>query len=252
MEEAHSVYELCNDVLGILKKSAETNSFKNKAEEIHFFKNVKVEPMKYLVYYTEVRFCELRMPKIGPKHQLQFLEEQLNKVNSFFNKYTEFLIYMEEGYTHLDKHYFTRKNTNNFPTIKSYPYFKDQKFNTSHDEILAKIKGFGLYVPYLIKKKKELQTTDNQARNNTLKWTGTYASFIELIYGCQVMGYFNHGILDIKTILQELGQFLDVPKGNPSRTYNEIKNRKSTRIKFFEEAGKKLLDKMDREDGIEE
>lgn len=245
---------LCSRTISGMRNALEDIGFENIDQEIYFFKKVKVIPMQYLIYYTEVRSCEIRMPKIGSLHQMGFLEKQVDKVNSFFATNTEFLIYLDQGYEHFDKHYFMRKHLNNTPVIKSYPYYKDPIFDTSHDGILARIRGLGLFTSYLKEKKKELKkktiTHSADKEKSKINWTGSYVGFVELVYGCGAMGYFNDGNIDIIKVIEILGDFLNIERGNSTRTYNELKNRKSSRIKFFEETGQKLLDKMDREDGL--
>lgn len=250
LDEANLGSTLCTQTIGKMKKAVVKYGFENKNAEINFFRSVKVIPMQYLIYYIEVRSCELLRPKIGEKYQQKFLEEQTEKVNRFFGKYTEFLIYIDQGYTHFDKLYFTRKYINHVPLVKSYPYYKDPIFNTSHDGILARIHGLGLFINYLKNEKRKLEKANGSNKQNPLNWTGSYAAFIEMIYGCEAMGYFNNGNIEISTIIEELSSFLNIPAGNSSRTFNEIKNRKQSRIKFYEETGQKLLEKMDREDGI--
>ncbi|WP_394331380.1 RteC domain-containing protein [Pseudotamlana agarivorans] len=39
-----------------------------------FFKSVKPHPMQFLIYYNELRSCELRMPKLGIESQLKYLK----------------------------------------------------------------------------------------------------------------------------------------------------------------------------------
>ena len=121
--------------------------------------------------------------------------------------------------------------------------------------MLAQFKAYGLAVVYLKDKLKRLNSSKNGKTINTkspeLFWTGSYAAFVELAYGLQTMGYFNNGNADIKRVIKGLGSFLQVTDGNHSRTYNELKSRKGSQIKFFEETGKKLLQKMDDEDGLD-
>ncbi len=255
LEQANLGYVLCTKTLGNLRKIIETQGLKTSEEEIYFFKSIKVEPMKYLIYYTEVRSCELRMPKAGKVQQLKYLNLQIKKVNTFFSRHAELLLYMENGHTHFDDYYFTRGHMEQTALIKSYPYYKDPLFNTSHDEIRARIKGLDLYVAYLKKKKENIEETRNK---NVLKkgfgklsWTGSYTAFVEMAYGCQAMGFFNNGNAGIIEIIEELGDFLNIDRGNPSRTYNEMKARKGSQIKFFEDTGQKLRRKMDDEDGLD-
>ncbi|MBW8244844.1 RteC domain-containing protein [Muricauda oceani] len=235
--------------LDIFKESVSKTGFESIEEEIAFFKAIKCQPMKYLILYTEIRSCEARMPKLDLKLQLSFLDKQTKKVNQFFTKHTEFIIYMNQGYTHLDEYYFTRKNQNKNAIVKSYPYYKDSIFNTSHDELWARIKGFNMYANY-IKKKKEFLKNCEGGKSSKLIWTGSYAAFVELIYGLQEMGTINNGNEKIKKVIEVLGDYLQVPRGNHSRTYSELKARKGTQVKFLEEATKKLRQKMADEDDV--
>ncbi|MDF4203840.1 RteC domain-containing protein [Maribacter sp. SA7] len=251
LDESNLTIALCAKTLGKLSRYVDEYGFESTKSEIEFFKTIKVIPMQYLIYYIEVRSCELRMPKIGRVSKLEFLQKQTEKINSFFAKHTEFLIYLDSNYEYLDKNYFTRKHLDKSPLVKSYPYYKDPKFNTSHGEILARLRGLGMFTNYLNEKIKKFGLLDTKDINNAvLNWTGSYSSFVELIYGCEAMGYFNNGNITITEIIEVLGDFLSIKRGNPSRTYNEIKNRKNSRIKFFNEAGQKLLNKMDKEDGV--
>ncbi|WP_299524805.1 RteC domain-containing protein [Winogradskyella sp.] len=180
LKRANAGIRAASFALDTFKEYVTKKGFDIIKDEISFFKSIKCQPMKYLIHYTEVRSCELRMPKSDMDRQLAFLAKQTKKINQFFSRHTEFLLYMEQGYTHFDEHYFTRKNLNNNPIVKSYPYYKDSVFNTSHDEIWARIKGLAMYANY-IKKKKEMFTHKiHQAGLEALKWTGSYAAFVEL------------------------------------------------------------------------
>lgn len=251
LEEANLVIALCTLSLAKFQKAVKKHGFQNIDEEIYFFKSVKVIPMQYLIYYTELRSCELGIPKGGDLFQIQFLEKLQEEVNLFFKKHKEFLVYTELKHTLLDKYYYTRKYLNKIQPIKTYPYYKDPNFNTSHDILLARVRGFELFINYINQRRLKIENRINDFIENKLIWTGTYAGFIEFVYGCQAMGYFNNGNTETSKIVEILGDFLGIEKGNPSRTYNEIKYRKSSRIKFFEETGQKLLSKMEDEDGLD-
>jgi hypothetical protein len=252
LEEANLVIALCTLSLAKFQKAVKVHGFKNIDMEINFFKSVKVIPMQFLVYYTELRSCELSMPRGSKLFQLQFLEKSEEKAHLFLNKHKEFFAYLKQEQTLLDRYYFTRKYLEKFQPIKTYPYYKDPSFNTSHDILLARIRGFELFIKYINQRKFKLEHTINDFIEKRLVWSGSYAGFIEFVYGCQAMGYFNDGNAETSKIVEILGDFLGIDRGNSSRTYNEIKNRKTSRIKFFEDTGQKLLDKMDNEDGIKQ
>lgn len=250
LEEANLVIALCTLSLAKLQKAVEKHGFKNIDKEIYFFKSVKVIPMQYLIYYTELRSCELSIPKGSDLLQIQFLEKQEEQINLFFDKHKEFFLYLELEHSLLDKYYYTRKYLNKMQPIKTYPYYKDPNFNTSHDILLARIRGFELFVNYIIQRKSKIENSTINYLEKKITWTGTYAGFIEFVYGCQAMGFFNNGNTQTSKIVEILGDFLGIERGNSSRTYNEIKFRKNSRIKFFEETGQKLLQKMEKEDGL--
>lgn len=251
LEEANLVIALCTLSLAKFQKAVEKYGFENIDKEISFFKSVKVIPMQYLIYYTELRTCELDMPVGGNLLQIQFLARQQEAVNQFFDEHKEFLVYLKLNHTLLDKYYYTRKYQNKIHPIKTPPYYKNPNFNTSHDALLARIRGFELFIKYVNLRKFKIENKINDFIEKQLIWSGTYAGFIEFVYGCQAMGYFNNGNAETNKIIQVLGTFLGIDKGNPSRTYNEIKARKGSRIKFFEETGQKLLRKMEDEDGLD-
>ena len=251
LEEANFVIALCTLSLVKFQKAIDKYGFQNIDKEIYFFKSVKVIPMQYLIYYTELRSCELSIPKSGDLFQIQFLEKLEEEVNLFFNKHKEFLVYLELEHTLLDKYYYTRKYLNKIQPIKTYSYYKDPNFNTSHDILLARVRGFELFVNYINQRKLNIEHKINDFIEKKLIWSGTYVGFIEFVYGCQAMGYFNNGNAETSKIVEILGDFLGIDKGNPSRTYNEIKARKGSRIKFFEETGQKLFRKMEDEDGLD-
>lgn len=192
LEEANLVIALCTLSLVKFQKAVEKHGFQNIDKENSFFKSVKVIHMQYLIYYTELRSCELNMPKGGKLLQIQFLETLEEKNNKFFNKHKEFLVYLELEHTLLDKYYYTCKYLNKIESIKTYPYFKDPKFNTSHDTLLARIHGFELFSKYIIQRKFKIEHTINNFIEKKLIWSGSYAGFIEFIYGCQAKGYFNN------------------------------------------------------------
>ena len=251
LEEANLVIALCTRSLAKLQKAVEKYGFKNIDKEIYFFKFIKVIPMQYLIYYTERRSCELSIPKGGNLFQMQFLEKLEEEVNLFFNKHKEFIVYLELEHSLLDKYYYTRKYLDKIQPIKTYPYYKNPNFNTSHDILLARIRGLGLFVNYINQRRLKLENRTQDFIEKNLIWTGPYSALVEMLYGCQSMGYFNNGNISTNQIIEAFCVFLNLKKGNSSRTYNEIKARKGSRIKFFDEAGKKLLDKMDEEDGLD-
>ena len=240
LKKSNEGIHLSNNALYLLKKIVEKNGFKSIEEEIYFFKKVKSEPLSHLVYFSEVRSCELLMPKIGLGNQLNFLEKKIKRINKFFNRNWDFVHYMEQELTYLDIQYFTRSNQV-FP-LYSLPEscYLDPKFFTSHDMLWARIKGMNKFIIYLQERINQLKLHKHKALQlgkpkKTLVWSASKAALTELIYALYSSSAVNHGKEDIKGIATAFEDLFNIRLDNIYKTYAEIKSRKDSKTRFLEE-----------------
>lgn len=253
LKKSNEGIHLCNNALYLLKEIVEKHGFEHIKAEIHFFKKIKAEPLSFLVYFSEVRSCELLMPKIGVNNQLSFLKKKIRRINKFFNRNWDFVHYMEQELTYLDKQYFTRENQE-FP-VYSLPEacYLDPKFFTSKDMLWARVKGmnhFSTYVKNLIKEI-ELQNKDQHPQHQfakPLQWTSSKAALTELIYALYATRAINNGKDNIKSIATKFEMLFDINLDNLYKTYFEIKARKGRRTRFLEELVERFNEKMENDD----
>ena len=242
----------CNKTLAELKEIVDKKDFNTVPEEIDFFKNVKPIPMSLLIYFTEVRSCELRMPKAGNTYKIQFLQKELRKINKFFHRNADFVHYMEQGYSYLDHQFFTRNHRNNFPFTPMTDYYQFPEFSTSQDMLWAKVKAMYRFIHYIRQALKRLKVHDSdifeEKKHKVLVWTGPKTALTELIYALFSNGAINHGAADINTITDSFEDFFNIKLENVYKTYSEIKARKSSKTKFLEELTLNLQQKIARED----
>ena len=243
---------LCNKTLTNLKEIVDKNDFNTVPEEIDFFKNIKPVPMSLLIYFTEVRSCELRMPKAGNTYKVEFLQKELRKINKFFYRNADFVHYMEQGYSYLDHQFFTRNHRDNFPFTPMTDYYQFPEFSTSQDMLWAKVKAMYRFINYIRQALKRLKVDDSdifeEKKHKVLVWTGPKTALTELIYALFSNGTINHGAADINTITTSFEDFFNIKLDNIYKTYTEIKARKSSKTKFLEELTLNLQQKMYRED----
>lgn len=243
---------LCNENLTNLKEIVDKNDFNTIPEEIEFFKNVKPIPMSTLIFLTEVRSCELRIPKAGNSYKVEFFQKELRKINKFFYKNTDFVHYMEQGYNYLDHQFFTRNHRNNFPFTPMTDYYQFPEFSTAQDMQWAKVKAMYRFIHYIRQELKKLKVEDaeifEEKKHKVIVWTGPKAALTELIYALFSNGTLNHGAADIHTITASFEDFFNIKLDNVYKTYTEIKTRKSSRTKFLEELTLNLQQKMAKED----
>jgi len=254
LKKADMSIPICNKALSLLQDMVEKQDFETTQLEIIFFKNVKVIPMSYLIYFSEARVCELQMPKAGKAYQLRFLEKEIRKINKFFSKNSDFVHYMEQGHSYLDHQFFTRNHRNNFPFTPMINYYQYPEFTTSHDMLWAKVQAMYRYIHYIREAIQKVKPGSNQLYNEKkhklLLWTASKTALIELIYALYSDSALNHGAVELSTITSSFEDFFNVKLDNVYKTYSEIKARKGSKTKFLEELMIKLQQKMNQDDAV--
>jgi hypothetical protein len=252
LKKATGGIDLCNKTVSKLKEIMEQNDFETVPDEIDFFKNIKPLPMSYLIYYTEVRSCELRKPKTGTSYQIEFFEKEMRKINKFFSRNRDFVNYMEQGNSYIDHQFFTRNPGNNFPFTPMTDYYQYPEFSSSHDMLWSKIKAMYRFIHYIRESMQKLNAGNEilfeEKKHKVLAWTAPKTALTELIYALHSNGALNYGAADINTIAASFEDFFNIKIDNIYKTYTEIKERKSSRTKFLEELMVNLRQKMNEED----
>ena len=244
---------LCRKLLAIFKKEIVSNDFNSIEDEIDFFKNTKQVPLTQLIYFSEIRLFEMHFPKANIEIQRKFIKKKLNELNTFFLYNIDFGQYIESGYTHFDKQYFTREFLDNFPITSSKFYFQDPEFSTPKDMLLGEFKAYGQFILYLQNRligKATSRKENNLDPNNhiSLQWTSSKVALTELIYALHHNRVINNGNTDIKEIALALQQLLNFDLGEFYKTFAEIKSRKLSRTKFLDELAAGLQAQMDSSD----
>lgn len=252
LKKSESGIRLCNEVLSQLQYRVEKEDFEDTPSEIDFFRNIKPFPMSYLIYFTEVRTCELTIPKAGACHKIRFLEKEIKKVNKFFTQNNDFVHYMEQNHNYLDHQFFTRNFRNNFPFTPTINYYQYPEFATSHDMLWAKVQALYRFIHYIRERLKELQPGNaslySEKQHKVLLWSGSKTALVELIYAIYSTGDLNHGAIDLQTIRTCFEDFFNIKLDNIYKTYSEIKARKGNRLKYLNELAQQLEQKMLRDD----
>jgi hypothetical protein len=252
LKKATDGIHLCNKTLADMKERVDQNDFETTPDEIDFFKNIKPLPMSYLIYFTELRSCELRKPKAGTSYQIEFFDKEMRKINKFFSRNLDFVNYMEQGYTYIDHQFFTRNPGNSFPFTPMTAYYQYPEFSSSHDMLWAKIKAMYRFIHYIREAMQKLNAGNamlfDEKKHKVLLWTAPKTALTELIYALYSNGALNHGAADINTIAASFEDFFNIKIDNIYKTYSEIKERKSSKTKFLEELMLNLQQKIHKED----
>jgi len=245
--------KICKFVLQQLQELVSNNTFNSQSEEIEFFKTIKPNVVSKLIYYIEYFNIQSKKPKGIKKLQIKYLNEQILKLQEYYNLNMEFCHYYLKKDTNLDKQYFLRRNKKVRLNIESYHFFTDQNFSTSHDHTVATIMAYENLISQLHTDINNLKTinmdttTANKAfhEHHNLHWTATKTDLIELIYAIHSSGAINNGNVDIKDIAITFQELFNIELGDYYRAFLAMRIRKTGRTKFMHTLTEQLEKYMD-------
>jgi len=251
--------ELC---IALVKETLESirtvvldKGFKNKEDEIEFFKEIKPIIYSKLIYYVKLFGIESKRPRGSGKSQIKYLNRHIDRLQVYFNDNLEFYHYYRRGATSLDENYFIRGKSNIRLFPDTFHFFTDKYFSTSHDCTVATIMAYDMLIVYL---KKEIDNLENKngmetvinpfQKQSRLFWTANKTDLIELIYALQSSGAINSGTADIKEVASACEHIFNIDLGDFYRTFLEIKSRKINQTKFIDNIKESLLKRIEDSD----
>lgn len=250
---AEAAIKILITTLEKLKTFFVTYEFRNKSEEIDFFKHIKPQFVYKLIYYNEVYNIETNTPYGGEKILRKFYNAELEKLKVYFDENLDFYKYYRTGSDYLDKKYFLRGRHDIRLTLDSFYFQADHRFTTSHDFKVAKIMANDLIQVFLegeIHKleKRSISVGGAETIMGKQKWTGSKVALVELIYALHAEGVFNNGASDLKDVASFFESVLNVELGQFHRVFLEMRLRKSDRTKFLSALRETLVRRMDEVD----
>ncbi len=231
-----------------LRREVIQNGFHSIPEEIHFFKHTKPQIFSKLIYYVKLFNIESKRPRSSSKFQVKYLNNQINKLQVYFNDNLEFYHYYRRGSTSLDEQYFVRGKSDLRSSTESFHFFTDEQFSTCQDSTVATIMAYDMLIVYLQQEIETLETNTDNTKLNAMKqssklfWTGSKTELIELIYALHSSGTINSGTSDIKELASLFEQIFNIELGNYYHTFIEIRARKCSKTKFLD----KLIEALNR------
>lgn len=238
--EASLVYE---DAFLRLKKFIIAYTFRNENEEIKFFKEIKPRLFYRMIYHRKVYNIEMNRP-CGLESQRAYLIEEIEAVNRYNYKRSDFVRYYRSELTHLDALYYLRNRTESALYLESFHFERDPLFSTNCDYKVARIMANEFLITYLTE---QLESIDHERENHTLPnekitWMDSKTDLTELIYLLDSKGCF--GELPLTRLANYLCLVFNVHLDpNLSRTFYEMKNRNNP-TPWIDRAKTALLERM--------
>lgn len=212
-----------------LKQFTITYQFKDAAEEIQFFKEVKPVIVSQYIYYKRVYNLALFDSFRDHKQRIENYHHMLQKMRSFASKYESFYEYCMAGSTFLDDQYF-RRNSGTQAGIH-----EEEKFTTRYDKLLGKILAHEMIKEHLLHSIHREQDDHSNEQLPRLQWTASKIALVELVYAWHASKAVNYGKADIRQIAQSCERMFGVDLSNHVRIFSDIKLRKSGYSTFLDQ-----------------
>lgn len=234
-----------------LQKQITGKSFATQSDEIYFFKHVKPQIFSKLIYYARLFNLECKRPRGNNNAQIKYLQNQIDKLQAFFNDNLEFYNYYRRGAMSLDEQYFVRGNRDLRLPLESFHFLIDNQFSTCQDGTVATIMAYDMLIVYLRKEVDDLNNNLEPTKSTPMEkpsklfWTGSKTDLIELLYALHASKYINGGTVDIKELASHFEYFYNVDLGNYYHTFIDIRSRKTSRTRFLDRLIEMLQQRMD-------
>lgn len=251
LKKSEEITSLLKDAFNRLRFFIHEYRFRDEAEEILFFKEIKPNLFCDLIYYQKMYNLEIHRPIGGYSEQKAYFEKELARIADFFDKNEVFYCYYRSEETSMDNRYFLRGITDNMLYHSSISHERDPSFSTEADLIQARILTNNRLIGYL---HQELARIDDLKNVNNsispkikLTWSVSKVFLIELIYALYLFGAFNYGKATLKEIISYFEEVFNTNLGvNPSKSYFEMRGRKQ-RTSFLDKLKDLLSNKMDED-----
>lgn len=250
IEKAKKIISFIEETLKQISSWLKKHVFDSIQDEIIFFKEIKPNIVAKLIFYKEVLLLIATQP-IDKNKKVKYFEKRLNAINQFHRKNREFIKYIKSQSTHFDELYFTRKKYKDLFLNDCVVINQDAKLSTSHDYLLSEVIAYELLAIYIENSIDNLNKScaiTNTNINSNLHWTGKKIDLIELIYALHQAKVFDNGQADIKEITHVFEKAFQIDLGdNITRSFIDIKNRKTEPTRFLKLLQTELELKIDKE-----
>jgi len=256
VEKFNQAMPLIAEFLAFARREKTAAAFKDKFEEIYFFKFEKPE------YYAQKIFLAawfglMNAKPSGTDDMLRdYWLEELRFISRFFKQYAFHYGYYRSGFTELDELLFIRGAEIQPVLVPEVPEL-DPGFSTAGDYLFSKFIAYELLQEFILEQLKELDRPGGAVfaagggAARSFDWTGEVINLVELGYGLYVSRQLNGGKAGLTEIFRWLEIAFGVEIGIPANRLREIKRRKRLdKLKFLVSMQELLLDYIEKTEGL--
>jgi hypothetical protein len=250
LQKAERSFQAVGNALNSIKSFILGYTFKDIAEEILFFKEIKPRFLKEQIYYKELQEIEGHRPFGDNEMLIGYYHHVLERISIYFSRNQYLHNYYLLGKTVHDEEFFLRIGNDAIADTAI-----DQRFCTAYSHKLSKLMAFEMVRAYLQKSIYQLERPGEQPYPipqvvQKYQWTDSKVALIELAYALQSKGSVNNGKLLVKQMIDIFEQLFDIDLGNYSAVFQQnIRIRKrSSRTLYIDQLKEYLERRMDDAD----
>ncbi|SHJ63294.1 RteC protein [Arenibacter nanhaiticus] len=231
----------CQTILEGYRVAVISQGFPDEASEIRFFKNHKPFLLGHLFRCRHLLSFELEFANISGDLQKDIIKAKMLEVNTFLSNHKDMILYVELENQRMDAQYFLRKNRQLYAWPSPIGVSFDPEFSSSHDGLLAHIKGLKGYLEFLHNKLCTPNTLASELKTPIakIKWTEAKIALTELGFALFYSGAIDHGNTSLKSVMEFLERVTGMDLGDYHHTSIRIRNR-SNPTKFMDKLRKTL------------
>lgn len=253
IDEAYQMTLYLRELLQTTREYILKEGFKNEADEIEFYREIKPHILGQLIYYNKVFKIETICPVKDGRMYHKFFMNQLQELKQEFKEYicgSHFYRYYRSGRRDRDEEYFMRGKINYRDGLNSYVFEIDHQFSTYYDSKVARIIANELIYNYLITKINPDESSGSLLHSpestKDIFWTDSKNALIELIYALYASGVISHGKIGIRKITLVFQILFRIPLGDIHHSFHRMKDRAGTRTSFLDHLKLSLEQYMDK------
>lgn len=245
--KAEKAVGICSAALLELRECVNCLDFKNKEEEIRFFKVTKPFVLGEYLYYSKLWEILIRQPLTSVKRRKKYLKRMITEAQQFFDSNPEFYHYYRSDSCYLDDKYFTRAEIK--CPLNCYQFIYDPSFSTSHDYTLAAIKANERIAEYCNAEINRLKGRGKyRLVRSDMSWSLDKRDLMQIIYGIYYTNSVNNGKVHIKELVRGFESLFNIKLSGYYHTFYEITQLKKQPLAYLDlmkETLVKLLEESD-------
>lgn len=247
--QARHSFGACRQAMETLNDHVKTRGFRDRAQEVHFFKTCKPTIHKELVYWKETILLELGNLRKRKGDHRKYIRLQQVYYGDFLERYRSLCDYYLLGRTDMDERLFVSGNLTGLPGV--FEEASGNSFHCAAEQIIAHMLAYTDIIDKLERSDHlPAPTTGGKVSEARLRWTGSKAQFIELAYGIHASGVLNGGHADIRQVFGALSRCFGIDVTNYYSYFNAMVLRKKDKTPFLHHMAVQLVLRMDERTGM--